>query len=112
VALRPRRRYKRTLPVNESRLMITSYRTALWIAIVSGVILGAFVGLLRRSRDDDELPATMWAFMGGLCGALIFGALVVFHGVFYFFSGPEPVGSIVAFAILTEVLFAVVFGLM
>ena len=71
--------------------IVTSYKTALVLAVLSGVVAGAVVGRVRAAVHKGDLGPAACAALGGFGAAAIFGALVAFHGVLYFLTGPEPV---------------------
>jgi hypothetical protein len=94
--------------------MITSLRTAFFIAVFTGVVVGAAAGRLRNMLSDPDESAFPAMLYGGIGAAFVFGAVVAFDGVVRFLlweHGPTSLGWMLGFTILAVVLFALVFVL-
>jgi uncharacterized membrane protein len=88
-----------------------SLRSAFFIAVVTGVIVGAAAGRFRKilhRRDETPFPAALYS---GVWAAFIFGAAVACDGIAQFMlweHSATPPRSILEFTVFAIALFALV----
>jgi hypothetical protein len=83
--------------------------TAFVLAVLSGTFWGMFIGWVREGREvekaDFEGAALIWAGVGALSAAIIFGLQVAVAAMFYFLFGPQSPADMLRLTLFVLLLF-------